>query len=302
MNTPRRKRPNGPPASVGVLAKYAQAYARSSGVAEGRVRGWVAHMALAGALERSVNIATHDGLERYRFTVKGGVALELRLRERARATKDIDLVLHHSLADLAVALERAIAPGYGEFQFQRRREPIVLDNGTLNVELAATYRGGAGTTISVDIARAEPGEEEVELLDAVAFEATLGITGPVHIACLPLRFHIAQKLHGMTLPPRPGKRNERFKDLIDLILMETLVSDYTGLREACEQVFASRATHAWPPVLELPEHWRTGYTKLATDIGVPVTDAADAMTHARALVERIQASSSRSHTRGQPRS
>jgi hypothetical protein len=291
MNTPGQKRPNGPPASVGVLAKYAQAYARSSGVAEGRVRGWVPHMALAGALERSVNLAPHDRLERFRFTIKGGVALELRLRERARATKDIDLVLHDSRADLAVALERAIALGFGDFQFQRRREPIVLDNGTLNVELAATYRGGAWTTVSVDIARAEPGEAEVELLDAVAFQATLGIAGPVHVPCLPLRFHIAQKLHGMTLPPRPGKRNERFRDLIDLMLMEPLVSDYTGLREACEQVFASRATHAWPPLLELPEHWRETYTKLATDLELPVTDAADAMARVCAFVVRIQASS-----------
>ena len=40
------------------------------------------------------------------------VALELRLRERARATKDIDLVLHDAQADLAVALERAIAPAF----------------------------------------------------------------------------------------------------------------------------------------------------------------------------------------------
>ena len=290
MSSPSRKGPNGPPASVGVLAKYTRVYARTRGIAEGRVRGWVAHMALAGALERSVNIATHDRPERYRFTIKGGVALELRLRESARATKVIDLVLHDAQADLAVALERAIAPGYQGFQFQRRREPLVLDNGTLNVELAATYRGGAWTTVSVDIARAEPGEAEVELLDAVAFEATLGIPGPVHVPCLPLRFQMAQKLHGMTLPPRPGKRNERFKDLIDLLLMETLVGDYTGLREACEQVFASRATHAWPPVLELPEHWREGYTKLAGDLELPVTDAADGMRRVRALVERIQGS------------
>ena len=89
MNTPGPKRPNGPPASVGVLAKYAQAYARSSGVAEGRVRGWVAHMALAGALESSNNRALPNGREQYRFTIKGGVALELRLRERARATTDV---------------------------------------------------------------------------------------------------------------------------------------------------------------------------------------------------------------------
>jgi hypothetical protein len=29
----------------------------------------------------------------------------------------------------------------------------------------------------------------------------------------------------MTLPPRPGKRNERFKDLIDVLLMAPLVTD-----------------------------------------------------------------------------
>lgn len=162
MSTPNRKRPSGPPASVGVLAKYTQAYARSRGVAEGRVRGWVAHMALAGALERSVQVAKDNGLNGYLFTIKGGVALELRLRERARATKDIDLVLHDSVAELAVALERAIASGYQGFQFQRRREPVVLDNGTVSVQLAATYEGGAWTTVSVDIARAEPGEAEAE--------------------------------------------------------------------------------------------------------------------------------------------
>ncbi|MBA4073273.1 MAG: hypothetical protein C0497_15840 [Gemmatimonas sp.] len=289
MSTPNRKRPSGPPASAGVLAKYTQAYARSSGVAEGRVHGWVAHMALAGALERSVQVAKDNGLNGYLFTIKGGVALELRLRERARATKDIDLVLHDSVAELAVALERAIASGYQGFQFQRRREPVVLDNGTVRVQLAATYRGGTWTMVSVDIARAEPGEAEVELLDAVALESTLGITGPDRVPCLSLRYHVAQKLHGMTLPPQPGKRNERFKDLIDLMLMEALISDCTGLREACERVFESRATHAWPPLLTLPEHWRQGYTKLAIDLELPVTDAAEAMERVRALVARIQA-------------
>jgi hypothetical protein len=69
---------------------------------------------------------------------------------------------------------------------------------------------------------------------------------PVELPCLPLRLHIAQKLHGMTLPPRPGKRNERFRDLIDLLLMEELVTDYAGLRGACEPVFHARRTRLAP--------------------------------------------------------
>jgi hypothetical protein len=66
----------------GVLARYAQAYARELGVAEGRVRAWLAYMIMAGVLDRAT---TADSA---RFIVKGGVALELRLRDRARATKE----------------------------------------------------------------------------------------------------------------------------------------------------------------------------------------------------------------------
>lgn len=98
--TADRKRPTGPPPSAGVLARYAQAYAREVGVAEGRVRAWVAYMIMAGALERATGV---DGPQ---FIVKGGVALELRLRDRARATKDIDVVLRDKEADLADALEQ----------------------------------------------------------------------------------------------------------------------------------------------------------------------------------------------------
>lgn len=72
--TPSRKRPAGPPPSAGVLAPYAQAYAREAGVAEGRVRAWVAYMIMAGALDRA------SGAAGPLFIVKGGVALELRLR------------------------------------------------------------------------------------------------------------------------------------------------------------------------------------------------------------------------------
>ena len=98
-----RRHPAGPPPSTGVLAKYVQAYAREAGLSEGRVRGWISYMVMAGALER----AAASGQPR--FTVKGGIALELRLRNRARATKDIDVVLQHVDADLARTLEGALS-------------------------------------------------------------------------------------------------------------------------------------------------------------------------------------------------
>ena len=59
-------------------------------------------MITAGVFER----ATGDGNPQ--FIIKGGVALELRLRDRARATKDIDVVSHDQDAALARTLERAM--------------------------------------------------------------------------------------------------------------------------------------------------------------------------------------------------
>ena len=279
---PPRKPPNRPPPSAGVLAKYAQAYARASGVSEGRVRTWISYMITAGVFER----ATGDGNPQ--FIIKGGVALELRLRDRARATKDIDVVSHDQDADLARTLERAMTGDpYQGFSFRRKRDPLVLDNGVVNMEFAVSYRGGTWASITIDIARAEPGESEVEWLQAIPLTEAFGVTGPIALPCLSLRLHIAQKLHGMTLPPRPGKRNDRFRDLIDLLLMETLVTDYEGLREACEAVFRTRGSHSWPPLLDLPAHWVEPVTRLAQELHLPIADAYSGMARVQAFVDRI---------------
>jgi hypothetical protein len=100
---------------------------------------------------------------------------------------------------------------------------LILDNGVVNMEFAVSYRGGTWASISIDVARNVPGEHEIESLPAIPLTESFGVKGPEHLPCLPLCHHIAQKLHGMTLPPRPGKRNERFRDRIDLLLMEASV-------------------------------------------------------------------------------
>ena len=287
--TPSRTRPTGPPPSAGVLARYAQAYARELGVAEGRVRAWVAYMIMAGVLERAADANAP------RFIVKGGVALELRLRDRARATKDIDIVLRDRTGDLADALEQAVTgEAYQGFSFRRKSQPLVLDNDAVNIEFGVTYRGQPWTSVSVDIARAEAGESDVEWVDAIALTDVFGVTGPTQLPCLPLRFHVAQKLHGMTLPPRPGKQNERFRDLVDLLLMETMIRhDHASLREACELVFRSRNTHAWPPDLDvLPVHWTKPFAVLAEELELPETDLDAALISVRGFVQRILDASS----------
>src|SRR6185312_5419968 len=122
----------------------------------------ISYMITAGMLERTATTGQPS------FVIKGGVALELRLRNRARATKDLDVALHHPDADLAMTLERALtgAP-YQGFSLRRKRDPLVLDNGVVNMEFAVSYRGGAWASISIDVARNESGEHEIEWLPAI---------------------------------------------------------------------------------------------------------------------------------------
>ena len=104
---------------------------------------------------------------------------------------------------------------------------------------------------------------------------------------MPLPVHIAQKLHGMSLPPQRGRQNERFRDLIDLLLVEEIVTDYAGLRQACESVFRARGTHDWPPPLAAPRHWTEPFARLARDVNLPVTDIRDGLSRVQELVNRI---------------
>ena len=218
------------------------------------------------------------------------MALELRLRDRARATKDIDTVLRDTTADLSNSLEEALTgEPYQGFSFRRKGEPLLLDNGAVNIEFGVTYKGQPWTSVSVDIARAEPGEADVEWVDAIALTDALGVTGPAQLPCLPLRFHVAQKLHGMTLPPRPGKQNERFRDLVDLLLMDAMIThDHAALREACELVFRNRNTHSWPPDLStVPAHWVQPFARLAEELELAETDVEVALVRVRDFVARI---------------
>jgi Nucleotidyl transferase AbiEii toxin, Type IV TA system len=84
----------------------------------------------------------------------------------------------------------------------------------------------------------------------------LGLDGPATVACVAVRWQIAQKVHACT--ERPADReNDRFRDLIDLQILGNLVADdsWQDLRSACVAVFEHRARHEWP---QLPAHGPTG--------------------------------------------
>ncbi len=209
-------------------------------------------------------------------TLKGGLVLELRL-DRARTTKDVDLRMMGSPADVLELLQEAGRLDLGDhmaFEIQPDDEHPEIQNEGMRYE-GYRYRAEcrlAGMIYSrpfgVDVAFGDPliGEPDV-----VTAEDTLGFAGvaPPAIRLYPVVSHIAEKLHAFTMPrPRP---NTRIRDLPDIALLATAGPiERAALRRAIETTFAYRGTHPVPAsVPEPPDSWGAPYAAMATNDELP---------------------------------
>lgn len=275
MTRPRRE---GPVKSH--LERLIGRYGRDESVAVGRVRRWVSTMAMLGALER----VEQPGGEP-RFVLKGGVAIELRLRAGARATQDVDMIFRGPSSELIDALDVAFAEPYRDFAFERG-EPVDRGPHARRFDVRLAYQSRAWGTLRLELSGPDVSGDEVELVPAISL-ADFQLAGPMEVACLPLRFQVAQKLHAVTERP-PDRENRRFRDLVDLLVLRSLSNDLGALRAACEATFAHRATHAWPPPLDIPDDsWRDGYATLAREVGIDVADVDAAADDVRAFIAAI---------------
>jgi Nucleotidyl transferase AbiEii toxin, Type IV TA system len=275
--------PTGPPPSVGKLEKYVLAYATANGMAVGRVRHWISFMLLSGALDQ----AARGGA---RFVVKGGVALELRLPGRARATDDLDIVVLADEDDLVGALDAALSVPYQDCTFTRRPDTHALGDKGVRVWVQIAYRSQRWATVQVDLVRPDAADTETERLGAIPL-SHFGLTGPPNVVCLSLRYHIAQKFHGMT-KDAAGGTNERFRDAVDLLLLRDLITnaELPSVREACEETFRVRAEHLWPPPIALPVAWTAPFAAMAAGVGLSITDLAVAETELSEFCDAIRRS------------
>lgn len=233
-------------------------------------------MILAGALER-----VQDESGGSAFVVKGGVALELRLRLRARATRDFDASFREQFGEMLEVLDVALREPYGDFRLARKGGIRDLGGKARRMEIQVHYRDKPWATVQMEVSAGDGRLIEAERIPATDL-SELGLDGPAFIHCLSTRFQIAQKIHAVTAPAREGRENERYRDLVDLWLLRALGADPAAVREACEAVFHSRAMHPWPPEVHVPHHWAEPFARLAADVGLPVSDvhaAAEALRH-----------------------
>jgi hypothetical protein len=273
------KSPKRPPGDRSHLERLIQELSVEEGIAADRLRRWVSTQVLLGALARG------DDGER-RFLLKGGVAIELRLRLRARATKDVDIiVILDGEVDLIDALRVALEQPYLDFGFRLARIQSIENTPAQRMDVKMTYKGRPWATLRLEAS--PPGAEQAEAEDISGFSLTqLGLHGPEQVACQSLRYQIATKLHAVTERFADGE-NDRFRDLIDLLLLRELEPDLAQVVEACRDVFNGRAKQPWPPELRAEPSWPEQYRALAEEQDFAVEDVAQAVERVQSLIDEI---------------
>ena len=234
----------GPPGGVRQLNRLLSQAARSEGVPESRLRSWLSTRVLSAALARARN----DKGEPL-FLIRGGVAMELRLDLRSRATQDFDAIVRSGASDLESAVRSAVEAGWHGFRFTPSPPQSIRGTTAQRMIVQLDYRGQPWGKVKLEVAPAEGGIEGEHSPVAVREMGWARLPLPSEVDCVTLRYVAAQKIHACTEPPaRATLENERFRDILDLLLIEPELRRMGAehVNSACREIFALRGTHDWP--------------------------------------------------------
>ena len=213
------------------------------------------------------------------WILKGGYALELRMKE-ARATKDIDLALRHSLGTQEdVPLKAAILKELAESAARDLGDFFSFNIGEAMLDLDAAPYGGARFPVEVllddrtfvrfhlDVGAGDVVLGPFDTTQAHDWLAFAGIAG-AEFPTISREQHFAEKLHSYTLPRETP--NSRARDLIDMLLLISGKMDHAKVRLALDATFKRRKTHPLPATLARPPAaWAAPFRALAITCSLP---------------------------------
>ncbi|MHC4844954.1 MAG: nucleotidyl transferase AbiEii/AbiGii toxin family protein [Planctomycetota bacterium] len=219
------------------------------------------------------------------WRLKGGYAMELRLRTRARATKDLDLAC--STLDATPDAAGGIAAIREHLQVAADRDLgdfLIYRIGEAGKLIEAAPGGGARFGVVVALAGREYGRFHVDVgvgplhsghAEQLTGDDLLDFAGiePAVALAVPREVQFAEKVMAYTRPW--GDRvNTRTKDLIDLLLLIDLgLNDRAALHEALSDTIAARPGRTLPSALPAPPaDWRETFQAMAEEVGLQDTD------------------------------
>lgn len=214
------------------------------------------------------------------WLLKGGYAMELRYRPRARTTKDVDLSIAGMTAGededwqaVREQLQQAADFDAGDFfEFQigsPTSELAAAPGGGARFPINAVLAGRSFARFHLDVGLGDPVLSPPESLVGQDFLGFAGIA-PAKAMAIPVSQQFAEKVHAYSFP-WADRQNTRTKDLIDLVLFITTgPPGLAELRTAIQRTFESRATHELPArLLPPPESWEGSYAEMAKEAQLP---------------------------------
>ena len=210
-----------------------------------------------------------------RWVLKGGMALEVRLRDNARLTKDIDLGLRDEVLDADELRDRLVEalgedPDGDRFVLTVGPAKTMVEDGsglpTWRVKVKAELAGKLFGRIQVDVS---PRVAELSQTDLVQLPNSLEFAEVMtpQVEIIDVHRHAAEKYHAM-LKDFGDRENSRVRDLVDLVILrEHELLEPPDLASEVRNVWEERNGSDPPPQLpDLPESWRLRYERQAVEL------------------------------------
>lgn len=227
------------------------------------------------------------------WIVKGGFALQLRLGERARTTKDIDVsaTKRWTQGETLVHLQAAAYLGLSDWFGFEVGEPAEAATGApgrgFRFPVRCLLDGRQFENFHLDVGYGDPvlePPEEITAPDLLGFAEI----PPVRVRCYPLNTQVAEKLHTYTRTYASGETS-RARDLADILLAASMKGfDSAKLKRAIEATFQARASHPVPQELpEPPRRISASYGKIARELDLPWATIEDAGNAASRFLDPV---------------
>ncbi len=209
------------------------------------------------------------------WILKGGFAIQLRLGDRARTTKDIDVSATKlwTREETVSHLRAAASLDLGDWFEVEVGEPAEAATGApgrgFRFPIRCLLDGRQFENFHLDVGYGDPVLEAPVVLtgpDLLAFAEIV----PATVRCYPLTTQVAEKLHTYTRTYASGETT-RARDLADILLAASLEQfDSTKLKQALEATFQTRASHDLPREMpDPPGRITASYRQLARELDLP---------------------------------
>lgn len=207
------------------------------------------------------------------WLLKGGTALQYRLGEASRFTKDLDLVLFSGSDFASDEISKAVAYDANDFFSFSLQQSRLLDHSTEGSSrrfmLRAELDGRLFENIIVDVGFDDPSPLPTEMIPGTNFLEFAGISA-ISPPILPIEVHLSEKLHALARIYEGNRQSTRVKDLIDIVLIARAYRlNANSVRLALNHTFHSRAVHPLPVRLGVPPaEWSVPYVALAVSVNL----------------------------------